>query len=218
MGKPRFEFLQAGETYLVYQAYGTKRYFSVLPVPGLPLDSGLALHCSKLKFAQDHRLIDFQVDLGSSGPSDRQTPIPPSCMHVFWSEDEIAELQGAYEAELEKRGLQGDANATMYEYAYQLNDLSKAWRWHCLAAHHGHAKARCAVGNYYRWGRGPTSPDRIQAYLWYTLAGDTEHAVQFKSQLATEMDADQVAEADRLVAVWQANPAECGVIAAQTEN
>ena len=105
----------------------------------------------------------------------------------------------------------------LYEDAYSLNNLSMAWELYCVAAHYGHAKARYAVGNYYRYGRGPISPDLIRAYLWYSLAGDVENAIRFKNQEASAMTAEQITEAERLLVEWQPNPAECE-LEAHSEN
>jgi hypothetical protein len=111
-----------------------------------------------------------------------------------------------------QRALEGDADA-QYEHGYRLramdNEIAESWRWFCLAAHQGHAKARYALGNSYRWGRGPVELDPERAYLWYTLAGDTKYAPSYKHQVATTMTPEKLADAERMVAEWQPNPAEC---------
>jgi hypothetical protein len=43
-------------------------------------------------------------------------------------------------------------------------------------------------------------------------------AVRFRDQLASMMTPDQIAEAERLVAAWEPNPAECETIGSQAEN
>jgi len=45
-----------------------------------------------------------------------------------------------------------------------------------------------------------------------------ESAVRFRDQLASVMTTAQLAEAERLVAEWEPNPAECETIGAQAEN
>ena len=57
-----------------------------------------------------------------------------------------------------------------------------------------------------------------QAYLWYSLASEAGHAHGNWTRLTQEMTPAQIAEAERLVAEWEPNPAECEEFAAQADN
>jgi TPR repeat protein len=104
-----------------------------------------------------------------------------------------------------------------YEHGILLNNFELSWKWFCLAANQGYRKAQYAVGNFYRSGLGPVTQDPIKAYVWYNLAGDAGNA-RSKDKLASKMTSNQIAEADRLLAEWQPNPAECEAIGARAEN
>ncbi len=72
---------------------------------------------------------------------------------------------------------------------------------------------------YYQYYQGetPQGPDLVQAYKWFKLGmvNDGEGSVTYHSR---KMTPDQLAEAERLVAEWEPNPAECETIGAQAEN
>ncbi len=60
----------------------------------------------------------------------------------------------------------------------------------------------------------------MQAYKWFSLAaiaGDNS-AKWSRDQLSPQMDPAQIAEAERLVAEWEPNPAECETIRTRAEN
>ncbi|MEE8153113.1 MAG: hypothetical protein V3T76_08810 [candidate division NC10 bacterium] len=149
-------------------------------------------------------------------------PNPTECEAIFRQLEKYAQSVGARHEQLEALARLGNA-AALYRHAYSLNDFSQSWKWYCLAANQGHGIASYAVGNFYRSGLGPVKQDRIKAYVWYTLAGDagtarSVGAAPSKDKLASEMTPSQIAEAERLVAEWEPNPAECEAIAAQIEN
>ncbi len=70
---------------------------------------------------------------------------------------------------------------------------------------------------YYNRGETPQGHVLVQAYKWFKLAkvNDGEGSLTY---LSTKMAPDQLAEAERLVAEWEPNPAECEIIGAQAEN
>jgi hypothetical protein len=111
------------------------------------------------------------------------------------------------------------------------------WHWVCLAATQGHAKARHETGHYYETGENPVSQDLVRSYVWYSLAetsGYQEAGTRYKKTdtgmkccfsdisrreiVAENLAADQITEAERLVAEWEPNPAECEVEATKSEN
>jgi hypothetical protein len=167
-------------------------------------------------YDKQDRVVDYAVWPNAETPEEANTFYERRAEDRAQLDRELATAE-ACAKDFAKGVRECDAEA-IYELAYKLNDLSKAWRFYCVSAHHGHDKARYALGNYYRWGRGLISPEPVRAYLWYTLAGDTKKSLQFKEQVASEMTHDQIAEAERLVAEWQPNPAECEVEGKQAEN
>lgn len=166
--------------------------------------------------------------------AERQTahwqPNPAEC-------EAIAAEQTAKEAlDLKTMAEQGNADAQ-----YQLGVLSssprESWKWFCLAANQRHPQAQLEIGNFYETGRDPVSVDLGLAYVWYKLAElngfeenvgsryrktTTGYKCCFPSKshrqiLAEQLDLAQLSEADRLVAEWEPNPAECE-IEAQAKN
>ena len=94
-------------------------------------------------------------------------------------------------------------------------------RWLCLAANQGYAPAQEEFGDLHsgKYGRdwsdaGFAEPDRVRAYMWYSLAASSGHrrARFSKNTLANQMTPAQIAEAERLAAEWK--PGDCGAEAA----
>jgi hypothetical protein len=121
-------------------------------------------------------------------------------------------------------------------HEHEAGTLEK-WHWVCLAATQGHAKARHETGHYYETGENPVSQDLVRSYVWYSLAetsGYQEAGTSYKKTdtgmkccfsdisrreiVAENLAADQITEADRLVAEWDPNPAECDIEAAKSDN
>ncbi len=75
----------------------------------------------------------------------------------------------------------------------------------CFAAHQGHTDAQNTLAYWYSVGHEPIDQDFVRAYLFYGLAG-REGA---KERMASKLTPDQIAEAERLVAEWEPNPADC---------
>jgi len=87
------------------------------------------------------------------------------------------------------------------------------WRWTCLAAHQGDRRAQYTVGGYYRSGLAPIEMDIVEAYKWYGLSalnGSDVHGAA-RDFAAKKMTPSQRADAERLVADWEPNPAECEI-------
>lgn len=210
-GRPNREFLGKDRSYFVYQG---RRAIAFAILMGLPIPmEGQTMVCSILEFGPDLRLRGYDtfgeyvgiVGMKSLG----------DCENYFWSDKELAELQRDHEAEIEKRVEEGDPE-TAYDYAYHLDfdrSYSERFRWYCLAAQAGHAKARYQLGRYYQHGYGIEENAR-KAYQWYTLSLEAEHSDEVarqREQLLKDMTPEQIAEAERLAAEWQSNPAECEV-------
>ncbi len=108
------------------------------------------------------------------------------------------------------RADEGDAEA-MYRYGSRLRGLEETWSWHCRAAHKGHAKAQYSLATYYGWGHCPVQKNIIKSYVWRTLSlnGGDPRAAEARDETEQEMSADQIAEAESILANWKPNPAEC---------
>lgn len=116
--------------------------------------------------------------------------------------------------------------------------------WACLAAHSSHGPAQAALAHFYRAGIHPLRPDSVQAYVWDRLAESNGFRKETKAPTGrigyiktktgwrccvlephredgaerSKLTADQITEAERLVAEWKPNPAECEEIAVQSAN
>jgi uncharacterized protein len=91
-------------------------------------------------------------------------------------------------------------------------DFAEAAKWHRAAAEQGNALAQFALGVMHTNGRGVQADD-VQAYLWIALAlrgtpaGENRDLISRNLDVVREhMTADQFAEAERLIAVWQPRP------------
>ncbi len=108
----------------------------------------------------------------------------------------------------------------------------RRWQRTCLAAHgrYPDAQRRMGVLIYYNRGETPQGHVLVKAYKWFNLAevNDGEGSLNTTQHLniilgsitvlSRKMTPDQLAEAWRLVAEWEPNPAECETIGAQAEN
>ena len=163
--------------------------------------------CILLEFGSDKRLERYETQVEYF-----QSDYYENCTQKFYSQDQLEEFERARIAKVENRAYGGDAEA-MFLYAREFDDHNQKFKWYCLAAHHGLPKARNHLGNYYRRGLPPISPDPVQAYLWYSLAG--ADMALFKIEGITPA---QIAEAERLVAEWEPNPTDCEVHSERTDN
>jgi hypothetical protein len=131
----------------------------------------------------------------------------------------------------------GSAEA-QYELALMSSSPNEKWKWTCLAANQMHPRAQYEIGIVYETGRAPVSENLSLAYVWYRLAElngfkesvssryrktatGYECCFPAKSQrdiVAEQLDSAQIIKAERLVAVWQPDPAQCEEIAAQADN
>ncbi len=86
-------------------------------------------------------------------------------------------------------------------------------QWMCLSAHQGDQNAQYVLGNYYRQGSNLVLQDPIEAYKWLSLAAKDGDATtkRLRDVFARQLTPEQIAEAERLVAEWEPNPAECEV-------
>jgi hypothetical protein len=93
------------------------------------------------------------------------------------------------------------------------------WTWECLAAHQGASDSQYVIAGYYKFGFPPIQSDIVAAYKWYGLASmnGSESASNYLGFVALQMKRAEIAEAERLVAEWEPNPAECE-LEAQAEN
>ena len=85
----------------------------------------------------------------------------------------------------------------------------------CQAANSGHADAQAVLAARYRYGLWETDVDPMKAYQSIGLAAffGNRGAPLTKSTWRAGMTPDDVEEAERLVAEWEPNPAECEMTA-----
>ena len=85
------------------------------------------------------------------------------------------------------------------------------WPKMCGEARSGDGQARATIGWYYRNGWAPASANPVEAYKWFTLAANAGNAdaEQYRATLASGMQPDQLAEAERRAAVWTAETEDC---------
>jgi len=121
------------------------------------------------------------------------------------------------ETQLKERAKKGNAEAQFQMYKLSASN-SERWRWLCLAANQGHPFAQEEVGElnmqsrkeFWRIER-PDEPDKIAAYVWYSLAfsNGSKRAEFFRDHVAEDMTGEEIATANRLVAEWRPNSTEC---------
>lgn len=90
-------------------------------------------------------------------------------------------------------------------------DKAAAEKWYRLAADQGNPQAQYNLGLWYAQGEGGT-PDSVRAYMWFNLAAagfapaDTRGrglAVANRDAVASNMNSEQIAEAQRLAREWK---------------
>jgi len=107
-------------------------------------------------------------------------------------------LERLYQADLD-RANNGEPDAMMRIGRYHDNGLSANDR--CDGA----MATYCRIGAVSHWLAGTVvSPDRVQAYKWYSLAGLWQHrnALAAKQSLIPEMTRSEIDEGERLIADW----------------
>jgi TPR repeat protein len=81
-------------------------------------------------------------------------------------------------------------------------DYAEAAKWARKAADQGYASAQAYLGIMYWNGQG-VPQDAVQAYMWLNLAAAQEpDAVGKRDVAASQMTADEIAEAQRLAREW----------------
>jgi TPR repeat protein len=131
---------------------------------------------------------------------------------VLWSAvpdiDRLIDRENA-QLQLKMRAENGDPDA---QWKLATSPDPQWERWLCLAAHGGNAEAQHRLGKHYRHGGGGVNADAVTAYLWLSLA-ESPHE---RAIVANSMTPDQITEAERLLAEWEPNPAECEIETAAT--
>jgi hypothetical protein len=90
------------------------------------------------------------------------------------------------------------------------------WKALCRQADRGDGAARSAIGTHFRYGWSPVQRDLAKAHMWYSLAMQAGYsdAAGYRRDVAEEMSADQISQAQRLLASWK--PLMCRINSALT--
>ena len=90
---------------------------------------------------------------------------------------------------------------------------STAYMWVCIAANRDHAEAQERLGKMYRWGYEVVEENPVEAYKWSKLAAKNRNGYGAKTIASVEpkLTPEQIAEANRLVAEFKPDPADCEV-------
>ena len=107
---------------------------------------------------------------------------------------------------------QGDARAQvslgfMYSNGNGVpQDYSKAMRWYQLAADQGNASAQTSLGFMYKYSSG-VPQDYVSAHMWLNIASANggESSGKWRDEVATQMTAEQIAEAQNRAKVCLAS-------------
>ncbi len=121
------------------------------------------------------------------------------------------------------RAANGDSQAR-YLIASKIEQPVEKWRWLCRAAYGGHSKAAYEVSQVYINEGDAAGRNQSKALIWLTLASsffeaEDQTVTQIKywrpryqreiAALKDGMTPAEIAEAERLLAEWEPNPAEC---------
>ncbi len=90
-----------------------------------------------------------------------------------------------------------------------LQDQAEAAKWYRMSAAGGNVNAKIILGVMYEEGRPGLPLNVVIAHMWYNLAAaqGSADAARFRDELALDMSAEQVAEAQRQAQDWLAkNP------------
>jgi TPR repeat protein len=111
----------------------------------------------------------------------------------------LAAAQGFVKAQMELSGLYTKGDGVQ-------QDDAQAFYWCSRAATQGEALAQCYLGSLYFRGKG-VNQDYVLAYMYFSLAAaqDQEDAIRGRDLASQCMDAEQIAEAQRLAREWRSN-------------
>ena len=94
---------------------------------------------------------------------------------------------------------------TMYLTGHGVTrNYKEAMRWSLKAAEQGYAKAQIYLGTMYHFGQG-VPQDYVLAHMWMNIAAMQGNATAKKGRdlIATIMNAEQIAEAQKLAREWK---------------
>ncbi len=121
---------------------------------------------------------------------------------------EPAEIFQSY-VELWAKADSGDPEA-QYQHSSRVRTPTEAYRWLCLAASQGVAEASAELGHIHRHGTRGQRRDLERSYMWWSLAEEQGYpkSALYRLELAGLLSPDQVADAQRMAAAWQASDCE----------
>ncbi len=127
---------------------------------------------------------------------------------IYDEQNRITTIFADDQVETLLKAKKGDS-AAHYILSTKAQQFVEQWRWLCRAAHSGDGRARYYVAEYYRYGYGGLSVDKVQAYKWFSLAEESGIGTRYKASFASFLSPDQIAQGEHLSEVWEPNPAEC---------
>ena len=209
LGRPDYEFLGDGESYFVYETWvdtAGVAFFGMLPLPVWGIDDE---RCSKLVFDAQDTLFSFEL---AGGPvyllGEGARLNCPVLLFGYETAQELRETSPKRMAATGPQKMLDYGVALWMPYTDQTKgNVEAAFYWYCRAAHAGHKRAQYIMGDYYRNGWGATPRDHIQAYVWYSVSGDTNITQPSDGRL--QLSETELSKAQSLAAEWKPNPAEC---------
>ncbi len=120
----------------------------------------------------------------------------------------VSEKTAEHYASLRFRAKAGDPEA-QYETSFSATKPAQIYRWLCLSASQGFAKASAELGRIRRDGTRGLRRDLEHSLNWWRLAEQQGYpgAPRYRSEIAIFLPPEQIAEARRIAAVWP--PGDC---------
>jgi hypothetical protein len=216
LGKPYYDWSYGDTTYFVYAGRSGRTEVPVMVwLPVWAETEWRKVECLLVEF-EDDVLTDFKRETFSetgdrklclgliyeaqarAGEIDARTPGAPAQV------DAKRKRQA-----LKPKALQGDRTAAWTGYrAGHFETEAERVLWLCLAAHAGKRMAQSLFGFEYE-SIGSTPGDLMRSYMWQALAGPWWYPTGTLKRLRNKLTAEQLAEAERMVATWKPAPKTC---------
>ena len=170
--------------------------------------------------SDDGRVDVYEYD-GHCGGLFWILPIPYPLPVFFGTDQMLIVVYGPEGSFLNAQVRKGDIDA-QYAMYFLDGEVPQGVRtsWVCLAAQNGHPQAQVDMGRRSWYGIQDYDVNHVRGFMWFSLSARSGH-VRGENEVAERkplLTAQELSEAERLVAEWEPNPAECETIGVQTEN